>query len=41
MPAVQYPELSQMFYEGPGISKYYEGSRRADEATANNAQNLA
>jgi len=41
MPAVQYPNLSEMFYEGPGISKYYEGSRRADEATANNAQNLA
>ncbi len=41
MLGVNYPGLADMFYEGPNVFKTVEGYRRADEASANNAQNLA
>ena len=41
MLGVNYPGLSEMFYEGPNVFKTAEGFRRSDEASANNAQNLA
>jgi hypothetical protein len=41
MLGVNYPGLSDMFYDGPNVFKTAEGYRRSDEASANNAQNLA
>lgn len=41
MLGVNYPGLSEMFYDGPNVFKTAEGYRRSDEASANNAQNLA
>jgi len=41
MLGVQQPALSEMFYDGPNVFKTAEGYRRSDEASANNAQNLA
>ena len=41
MLGVNYPGLSEMFYEGPNVFKTAEGFRRSDEASANNTQNLA
>ena len=41
MLGVNYPGLSEMFYDGPNVFKTAEGYRRSGEASQNNAQNLA